>query len=80
MYRRKRLPVTIGARACSAWSYVVRRDHPQYAGKLGTDRLLELVRNGVGRSGRCRDYLVSTVAHLERWASSTAPCTRSPGG
>ena len=24
-----------------------------------------LVRRGVGRSGNCRDYLLSTVSHLE---------------
>jgi glutathione-specific gamma-glutamylcyclotransferase len=65
VYRRRRLPVTIGARRLLAWSYVVRREHPQYAGQLAPDRLLELVRRGVGRSGRCRDYLVSTVGHLE---------------
>jgi cation transport protein ChaC len=65
VYRRKRLPVTIGARRVLAWSYVVRREHPQYAGQLAPDRLLELVQRGVGRSGRCRDYLVSTVGHLE---------------
>ena len=65
VYRRKRLPVTIGRRRVPAWSYVVRREHPQYAGRLAPDRLLELVRRGVGRSGRCRDYLVSTVGHLQ---------------
>lgn len=65
VYRRKRLPVTIGPHRVPAWSYVVRREHPQYAGRLQPDRLLELVRRGVGRSGRCRDYLVSTVGHLD---------------
>jgi len=65
VYRRRRLPVTIGARRVLAWGYVVRRDHPQYAGPLPHERLLELVRCGVGRSGRCRDYIVSTVEHLE---------------
>jgi cation transport protein ChaC len=65
VYRRKRLPVTIGERRVPAWSYVVRRDHPQYAGQLAHGRLLDLVRGGAGRSGRCRDYLLSTVSHLE---------------
>jgi cation transport protein ChaC len=65
VYRRKRLPVTIGGRRVLAWSYVVRREHPQYAGSLPPARLLDLVRRGVGRSGRCRDYLVNTVHHLE---------------
>jgi glutathione-specific gamma-glutamylcyclotransferase len=65
VYRRKCVPVTIAGRRVPAWSYVVRREHPQYAGQLAPGRLLDLVQRGVGRSGRCRDYLVSTVGHLE---------------
>jgi cation transport protein ChaC len=65
VYRRKRLPVIVGGRRVPAWSYVVRREHPQYAGRLADDRLLDLVRRGAGRSGQCRDYLLSTVSHLE---------------
>jgi cation transport protein ChaC len=65
VYRRKRLPVTVGVRRVVAWGYVVRREHAQYAGRLAPERLLELVRHGVGRSGDCRDYLLGTVRHLE---------------
>ena len=65
VYRRKRLPVTIGERRVLAWSYVVRREHPQYAGRLDPPRVLELVRGGIGQSGHCRDYLLSTLSHLE---------------
>jgi cation transport protein ChaC len=65
VYVRKRLPVTIAGRRTTAWSYVVRRDHVQYAGRLPPERLLELVCRAAGRSGHCRDYLISTVGHLE---------------
>ena len=65
VYRRKRLPVAVGGRRVLAWCYVVRREHPQYAGRLAEDRLLDLVQRGAGRSGNCRDYLLSTVTHLE---------------
>jgi cation transport protein ChaC len=65
VYQRKRLPVTVAGRRVPAWSYVVRRGHPQYAGQLAPDQLLDLVRHGVGRSGDCREYLLSTVSHLE---------------
>jgi glutathione-specific gamma-glutamylcyclotransferase len=65
VYRRKRLPVTVAGRRVPAWSYVVRRAHAQYAGRLAPERLLDLVRHGAGRSGDCRDYLLSTVRHLE---------------
>jgi cation transport protein ChaC len=65
VYRRKRLPVTVAGRRVPAWCYVVRREHPQYAGQLAPEVLLDLVRRGTGRSGHCCDYLVSTVSHLE---------------
>jgi cation transport protein ChaC len=65
VYLRKRLQVTTAEGRLPAWGYVVRRGHEQYAGRLETGRVLELVRDGEGRSGHCRDYLVSTVAHLE---------------
>jgi glutathione-specific gamma-glutamylcyclotransferase len=65
VYKRKRLPVTVAGQRLSAWGYVVRREHPQYAGQLAPERLLDLVRRSAGRSGHCRDYLLGTVAHLE---------------
>ena len=65
VYRRKRLEVITARGRLPAWCYVVRREHPQYAGKLDPLRVLELVRAGIGQSGHCRDYLVSTVSHLE---------------
>ena len=65
VYRRKRLPVTVGGRRVPAWCYVVRREHPQYAGQLAPEALLDLVRRGAGRSGQCCEYLLSTVSHLE---------------
>jgi cation transport protein ChaC len=65
VYRRRRLEVITVRGPLPAWCYVVRREHPQYAGKLDPPRVLELVRGGIGQSGHCRDYLVSTVSHLE---------------
>jgi len=65
VYRRRRLEVITARGRLPAWCYVVRREHPQYAGKLDPLRVLELVRAGIGQSGHCRDYLVSTVSHLE---------------
>jgi cation transport protein ChaC len=64
VYRRKRLLVNSDHGRLPAWSYVVRRDHEQYAGKLAPARLLELIHQGEGISGRCRDYLLSTGSHL----------------
>jgi cation transport protein ChaC len=48
-----------------ALTYVVDRGHPQYAGKLSLDQRLHLIRQGHGRSGANRDYVLATVAELE---------------
>ena len=73
VYRRTRLPVVTARGRVPAWCYVVRQDHVQYAGKLAEDRVVELVQSGTGRSGRCRDYVVSTVTHLEQMGIADGP-------
>lgn len=65
VYRRKWLTITTEHGRVPAWCYVVRRDHPQYAGRLPEAKLLAMIEDGRGRSGHCRDYVLSTVAHLE---------------
>jgi cation transport protein ChaC len=52
-------------RRVEALTYVVDRGHPQYAGKLSLDERLHLIRQGHGRSGPNRDYVLATVAELE---------------
>jgi cation transport protein ChaC len=49
----------------SALAYVVDRSHVQYAGRLTPEQQLHYVRQGHGRSGANRDYVLSTVAALE---------------
>jgi glutathione-specific gamma-glutamylcyclotransferase len=73
VYQRRRLPVVTARGRVPAWCYVVRQDHVQYAGKLAEDRIVELVRHGAGRSGRCCDYVVSTVSHLEQMGIADGP-------
>lgn len=53
-------------RRVSAWSFPVRRDHPQYAGSLPQDEALAMILRGVGRSGSSLDYLANTVMELRR--------------
>jgi glutathione-specific gamma-glutamylcyclotransferase len=48
-----------------ALAYCVDRGHAQYAGRLSLDRQLHLVREGHGRSGINRDYVLATVDALE---------------
>ena len=65
VYQRKRLMIRTKHGRVPAWCYVVRRDHAQYAGKLPETELLARIEKSQGRSGHNRDYVLSTVAHLE---------------
>ena len=49
----------------SALAYVVDRGHVQYAGRLSLHEQLRYVRQGHGRSGNNRDYVVETIRALE---------------
>ena len=49
----------------SALTYVVDRGHVQYAGRLSLAEQLRHVRQGHGRSGNNRDYVLSTVKSIE---------------
>jgi len=52
-------------RRAKALCYLVNRAHEQYAGVLSRESQLELVRQGHGRSGVNRDYVLATVKELE---------------
>jgi len=49
----------------AALTYVVDRGHVQYAGRLSLAEQLRYVRQGHGRSGNNRDYVLSTVKSIE---------------
>jgi cation transport protein ChaC len=52
-------------RRIMAVCYVVDRSHSQYAGRLTLEEQLHLVRQGHGKSGPNRDYVLETVKALE---------------
>lgn len=49
----------------SALTYLVNRDHHQYAGVLSAERQFELVQGAQGQSGPNPEYVLNTAAHLE---------------
>lgn len=68
VYRESLRAVWLGgspARRVTALCYVVDRGHPQYAGALSIEAQLRFVRQGQGRSGANRDYVLETVKALE---------------
>jgi len=68
IYRETERPVDLldglGERV-RALCYLVDRGHAQYAGRLEHEALLQHVRQGHGRSGAGRDYVLATVKELE---------------
>lgn len=52
-------------RKVRALCYTVLRDHKLYVGKLPFDRMVWMIRQAAGRSGRCIDYVLSTHDHLQ---------------
>jgi cation transport protein ChaC len=52
-------------RRVSAYGFVARRDHRQYAGKLPVARAAELIRQGRGPHGSGLEYVANTVRHLD---------------
>jgi cation transport protein ChaC len=52
-------------RQVRALCYAVDRGHVQYAGRLSVDESVHYVRQGHGRSGNNRDYVIETVRALE---------------
>lgn len=51
-------------RQVTALTFLVDRDHKQYAGVLNLEKQLEFVRQGTGQSGQCHEYVTSTADHL----------------
>jgi cation transport protein ChaC len=52
-------------RRVTALCYIVDRGHRQYAGRLSVARQMHFVRQGHGRSGPNRDYVLDAVKALE---------------
>lgn len=64
-YRETVLPVELAdGRRVSAITYVMKRDHDQYAGGLCATEQARIIATATGGRGPNRDYLYNTAAHL----------------
>jgi cation transport protein ChaC len=69
VYREAWCPVWLDddpQQSVSALCYLVDRGHRQYAGRLPVARQLQVVRQGHGRSGPNRDYVLAAVKEIAR--------------
>jgi cation transport protein ChaC len=76
VYDMRLLPVGSACGTRKAFAFTVRRDHPDYAGRLSPDETARIIAGAVGRRGACRDYLNGTVRHLAALGLADAPLTR----
>jgi len=65
VYRMRRVPVATPPGAIEAYAFTVRRDGPDYAGRLSLDDMARIIATAAGDRGTGRDYLANTVRHLE---------------
>ena len=56
----------IPERVVHARGFVIDRAHRSYAGKLGIERMAEIIRGAHGRRGACSAYLENTVRRLDQ--------------
>ncbi len=66
VYRPAVPPLRLGdGRRARAVAFVVRRDHPQYAGGLSDAEAARIIAGGVGDKGTSREYFANTITHLD---------------
>jgi len=52
-------------RSLRALTYLVDRNHPQYAGRLSLEEQVRIVKSGKGQAGGNIEYVMRTLRHLE---------------
>jgi cation transport protein ChaC len=76
VYEMRRLTARSGGAALPVYAFVVRRDHPDYAGPLSLEQKARMILGAAGRRGTCRAYLASTLRHLDRLGLVDRPLRR----
>ncbi len=65
VYLERMVPIVLeGGERVNALTYIADRLHPQYAGRLTREAMLERVRAGTGQSGDNTAYVIETHHHL----------------
>ncbi len=74
VYSPRYLKATLdNGRQVAAYTFIVRRDHGQYTGKLAASRAVKLLLQGCGRRGTAMEYLRNTIDHLDQLGIADGP-------
>ena len=79
VYRMRPVTVATPQGRLAAYAFVVRRDRPDYAGRLSLDEAAQIIAVAAGGRGSGRDYLANTVRHLEELGIADGPLHRLEG-
>jgi cation transport protein ChaC len=76
VYDIRSLPVRTARGRLRALALTVRRDHPDYAGRLSLPETARIIAGAAGRRGANREYLAGTVRHLADLGLADAQLTQ----
>jgi cation transport protein ChaC len=76
IYTCQRVRLALGRRRVDGYALVVNRDNFLYAGRLSEAEIARIIVNSEGGRGRNRDYLASTVRHLDDLGIGDGPMHR----
>lgn len=66
VYTSAMLPATLNdGRTIQTYTFIVRREHEQFAGELSLEEQAHLVARGRGQAGRALEYLTNTIKHIK---------------
>jgi glutathione-specific gamma-glutamylcyclotransferase len=58
-------PLTAADGVIKGLTFVINRQHDRYMGKLGMDKIADMISNGRGPLGTCREYIENTIDDLQ---------------
>lgn len=76
VYDMRLVPIRTPRGTQRAFAFTVRRDHPDYAGRLPLDEAARMIATAEGRRGTCREYLLGALRHLDELGLTDQPLRR----